>query len=88
MTFPNINHPAGGISAQPPVGQDEIIALLKDLVEAQQDANGIMRDVKSEIVTLRRVVEEDTNKRLASVVKAVETGAQQIIDQVAVSAPD
>lgn len=73
MTFPNINHPAGGIPAQPPVGQDEVIALLKALLEAQQDANGIMRDVKSEIVTMRRVVEAST---------------QGIIDQIAVSVPD
>lgn len=74
-----------GIPRLAPVGQDELISLLKALLDEQQDTNSILRDVKSEIITLRRVVEEDTNERLHAVVKAVQTSAEKIIDQVAVS---
>lgn len=41
-----------------PVGQSEMISLLKDLLEAQQDTNALLSDLKSEVVTLRRVTEE------------------------------
>lgn len=47
----------GGIPRLAPVGQDKLIELQTDLLEAQQDTNALLRDMISEIKTLRRVME-------------------------------
>lgn len=47
----------GGVPRLAPVGQDKLIELQTDLLEAQQDTNAILRDLISEIKTLRNVME-------------------------------
>ena len=49
MTFPNINHPAGGIPLQPPAGQAEIIRLLGELVAEQRRSNEHLKVLADEI---------------------------------------
>lgn len=46
-----------GIPRLAPVGQDQQHQLQRDMLEAQQDTNALLRDLISEIKTLRSVME-------------------------------
>lgn len=49
MTFPNINHPEGGIPIPTPPWAEEIIELLKYQVAAQNQTNQLLQDIEEKL---------------------------------------
>ena len=49
MSYPNINHPEGGMAISPPAWAEELIRLAQHQLQAQNQTNQLLQDIHDKL---------------------------------------